>query len=131
AENTGFDIKVYVTGKEVYAAIAKKSPLHSDVDEKFIPLTPELRKLTLHVGKLFGLDIYGIDVVETPHGLAILDINDFPSFGRVPRAVVRIAEYVLHAAKHAERKRLARMERNRRHSSTGKRNLFLVDSMKS
>jgi ribosomal protein S6--L-glutamate ligase len=130
AENTGFDIKVYVTGKEVYAAIAKKSPLHSDVDEKFIPLTPELRKLTLQVGKLFGLDIYGIDVVETPQGLAILDINDFPSFGRVPRAVVRIAEYVLHAAKKAERKRIACMERKRRHSSTRTRNLLLVDSMK-
>ena len=113
AENTGFDIKVYVTGKEVYSAIAKKSPLHGDVDEKFIPLTPELRKLSLQVGKLYGLDIYGIDVVETPQGLAILDINDFPSFGRVPRAVVRISEYVLHAAKRAERKRIARMERKR------------------
>ncbi len=131
AENTGFDIKVYVTGKEVYAAIAKKSPLHCDVDEKFIPLTPELRKLTLQVGKLFGLDIYGIDVVETPQGLAILDINDFPSFGRVPRAVMRIADYVLHAAKNAERKRLARMESKRRHLSADKKNLFLVDKMKS
>jgi ribosomal protein S6--L-glutamate ligase len=111
AENTGFDIKVYVTGTEVYAAIAKKSPLHPDMGEKFIPLTPELRKLALQVGKLFGLDIYGLDVVETPQGLAILDINDFPSFGGVPRAVVRISEYVLHAAKRAERQRIARMER--------------------
>ncbi len=131
AENTGFDIKVYVTGKEVYAAIAKKSPLHSDVDEKFIPLTPELRKLTLQVGKLFGLDIYGIDVVETVQGLAILDINDFPSFGRVPRAVVRVSEYVLHVAKHAERKRIARIARKLRYQATRQKNLFLVDSMKS
>ena len=131
AENTGFDIKVYVTGKEVYAAIAKRSPLHSVVDEKFIPLTPELRKLTLQVGKLFGLDIYGIDVVETAQGLAVLDINDFPSFGRVPRAVVRVSEYVLHVAKHAERKRIARMERKLRYQATRKNNLFLVDSMKS
>jgi ribosomal protein S6--L-glutamate ligase len=111
AENTGFDIKVYVTGTEVYAAIVRKSPLHEDVDEKFIPLTPELRKMTLQVGKLFGLDIYGIDVVETPQGLAILDINDFPSFGGVPRAVIRISEYVLHAAKQAERIRNLRLHR--------------------
>jgi len=128
AENTVFDIKVYVTGKEVYVPIAKKSPLHSDVDEKFIPLTPELRKLTLQVGKLFGLDIYGIDVVETPQGLAILDINDFPSFARVPRAVVSISEYVLHAAKNAERKRIARMERKLHYQATRKKNLVLVDS---
>jgi len=116
AENTGFDIKVYVTGNEVYAAIAKKSPLHGEVEEKFIPLTPELRRITLQVGKLFGLDIYGIDVVETPQGLAILDINDFPSFGRVPRAVGRISEYILHAAKQAEIKRIARMERKLRYT---------------
>ncbi len=118
AENTGFDIKVYVTGNEVYAAIAKKSPLHGDVEEKFIPLTPELRKITLQVGKLFGLDIYGIDVVETPQGLAILDINDFPSFGRVPRAVGRISEYILHVAKQAEIKHSARTERRLRQALT-------------
>src|SRR5205807_10451458 len=77
AENTGFDIKLYVTGKEVFA-VAKKSPLHSDVDEHLIPVTPQLRKLALDTGKLFGLDIYGLDVVETPQGLAVIDINDFP-----------------------------------------------------
>jgi ribosomal protein S6--L-glutamate ligase len=119
AENTGFDIKVYVTGREVYAAIAKTSPLHSEVSEKFIPLTPAMRKLALDVGKIFGLDIYGIDVVETPQGLSVLDINDFPSFGRVPRAVIRISEYILHAAKRAERQRLARTERNRHRKVKG------------
>ena len=122
AENAGFDIKVYVTGREVYAAIAKKSPLHGNVQEEFIPLTRELRKLALDTGKIFGLDIYGIDVVETPQGLAILDINDFPSFGGVPRAVIRIAEYILHAAKKAERKRAARSRRaeQRRQAKAGK-----------
>jgi ribosomal protein S6--L-glutamate ligase len=113
-ENTGFDIKVYVTGKEVYAAVAKKSPLHEDIEERFVPLTPRIRKLVLQVGSLFGLDIYGVDVVETPRGPAILDINDFPSFARVPRAVPRIAEYVLHAAKRAEIQREKRDQRAQR-----------------
>lgn len=109
-ENTGFDIKVYVTGREVYAAVAKKSPLHQSIQERFVPLTPEVRRLALQVGTLFGLDIYGVDVVETPHGPAILDINDFPSFAKVPRAVPRIAEYVLHAAKRAEIQREKRQQ---------------------
>lgn len=109
-ENTGFDIKVYVTGKEVYAAVAKKSPLHATIEERFVPLTPQIRKLVLQVGTLFGLDIYGVDVVETPRGPAILDINDFPSFAKVPRAVPRIAEYVLHAAKRAEIQREKRKQ---------------------
>jgi len=128
AENTGFDIKIYVTGSEVYAAIAKKSPLHGEVEEKFIPLSPELRKITLQVGRIFGLDIYGIDVVETPQGLAILDINDFPSFARVPRAVVRISEYILHAAKQAEKKRNARIERRQRRVYKDKEQITLTES---
>ncbi|HYA99131.1 MAG TPA: hypothetical protein VED37_02820 [Ktedonobacteraceae bacterium] len=111
AENSGFDMKVYVTGQEVYAAVAKKSPLHPDMEEHFVPLTPQIRKLALQVGRLFGLDIYGLDVVETPQGPAIVDINDFPSFGGVPRAVVRVAEYVLHAAKRAEMQKLACLKR--------------------
>jgi ribosomal protein S6--L-glutamate ligase len=110
-ENAGFDIKVYVTGREVYAAVAKASPLHGKVEDRFVPLTPQVRRLALQVGKLFGLDIYGLDVVETPQGPAILDINDFPSFRRVPRAVVRISEYVLHAAKRAELQRVRRRSR--------------------
>ena len=113
AENPGFDMKVYVTGTEVYAAMVRQSVLHGEVSEHFVPLTPQVRKLALQVGKLFGLDIYGLDVVETPQGPAILDINDFPSFGRIPRAVVRISEYVLHAAKRAEMQRDLRAERAR------------------
>ena len=130
AENAGFDIKIYVTGREVYAAIAKTSPLHGQVEESFIPLTPRLRKLALDVGKIFGLDIYGIDVVETPQGLSILDINDFPSYGRVPRAVIRVAEYILHAATRAERQRLSREERNmRRRKAYGERTHRIVQEV--
>ena len=113
-ENTGFDIKLYVTGQEVRAVI-KKSPLHSTVKEGRIPVTPALKKLALRVGKVFGLDIFGLDVVETPRGLMLLDINDFPSFGGIPRAVATVSEYVLHAAKRAERERDEKIERRQRY----------------
>lgn len=132
AENTGFDMKVYVTGKEVYAAIAKKSPLHPTIVERFVPLTPQIRKLALQIGTLFGLDIYGVDIVETPRGLAILDINDFPSFAKVPRAVPRIAEYVLHAAKRAEiqrEKRARQAERRREARHVHQVNSLLVPTL--
>src|SRR6266516_5173391 len=78
-ENTGFDIKLYVMGKEVYS-VAKRSPRHPDVevDKQLIPITLELHQLALHVGTIFGLDIYGLDVIETAHGLVVVDINDFP-----------------------------------------------------
>jgi ribosomal protein S6--L-glutamate ligase len=98
-ENTGFDIKLYVAGKEVYA-VAKKSPLHlkMDVEQRLLPVTPTLRQLALRTGQIFGLDIYGLDVVETSHGPMVLDINDFPSFRSVPCATSLLSNYVLHLA---------------------------------
>ncbi|GAC1616321.1 MAG: hypothetical protein NVS4B7_08790 [Ktedonobacteraceae bacterium] len=96
-ENTGYDIKLYVTGQEVHA-ITKSSPLHSSIPEGEIPVTREMLKLAQRVGQVFGLDLYGVDVLETAEGLMLVDINDFPSFYGVPRKVACIAEYILHAA---------------------------------
>jgi len=106
-ENTGFDIKLYVTGAEVYG-VAKRSPLHPEVEvnKRLIPISEELRKLALRVGKIFGLDIYGLDVVETLHGPVVVDINDFPSFGHVPHAVSLVSAYVLQLASRADSLRL-------------------------
>jgi hypothetical protein len=78
-------------------ATVKRSPLHpgADVVEEAIPVTRELRSLARAVGRVFGLDIYGIDVVETADGWVVLDVNDFPSFGNVPEAASRLARTVL------------------------------------
>ena len=103
-ENTGYDIKLYVTGQEVHA-MTKSSPLHGPALEQEIPVTREMLTLARRVGQVYGLDLYGVDVLETPQGLMLVDINDFPSFYGVPRKVVCIAEYILHAAYRARRKR--------------------------
>jgi hypothetical protein len=118
-KNTGFDIKLYVVGTEVYA-VAKRSPLHPEVqvNKHLIPVSAELRKLALHVGKIFGLDIYGLDVVETEHGPIVVDINDFPSFSYVPHAVALVSDYVLQLASRAELQRLDRLKRLQRRCRT-------------
>ncbi len=103
-ENTGYDIKLYVTGQEVHA-IVKGSVLHGPVIEREIPTTSEMLTLARNVGQVFGLDLYGVDVLQTAEGLVLVDINDFPSFGRVPRHVLSVAEYILHAAYRARLKR--------------------------
>ena len=100
--NPGYDVKLYNTGDEVFAAV-KRSPLHpgAPVVEELVPTTPELRSLALAVGRAFGLDIYGVDVIETPQGWMVLDVNDFPSFGKVPHAAERLARTILRLARQA------------------------------
>lgn len=94
--NPGYDVKLYNTGDRVWAAV-RRSPLHpgANVVEQLVRPTPELAALAVRVGHTFGLDIYGVDVVETPHGWAVLDVNDFPSFGHVPQAPERLALTIL------------------------------------
>jgi ribosomal protein S6--L-glutamate ligase len=100
-------VKLYNTGREVYA-VERHSPLVDGVGgpDRLIALTPELRALALQVGRLYGLDIYGLDVVSTPRGWVAVDVNDFPSFGHIPNAAAIVAESILHIAQRriAERR---------------------------
>jgi ribosomal protein S6--L-glutamate ligase len=100
ATNPGVDVKLYCIDGEVFAT-RQRSPLHplGCAEPALIDLPLELEALALEVGRVFDLCLYGVDVVETPTGWIVLDINDFPSFTYVPdaaallaRAVIRIAE---------------------------------------
>ncbi|WP_448614955.1 ATP-grasp domain-containing protein [Modestobacter sp. URMC 112] len=106
--NPGYDVKLYDTGGEVFATV-KRSPLHpgADVVEEQIPVTPELRNLARAVGRVFGLDVYGIDVVQSADGWVVLDVNDFPSFGNVPQAAWRLARTVLRVTRRQAAARAA------------------------
>ncbi|HEX5251194.1 MAG TPA: hypothetical protein VFW14_16140 [Gaiellales bacterium] len=106
--NNGVDVKLYSTGSGTFA-VRKRSPLHADapVVESPIPLTPELDQLAERVGEVFGLDIFGVDVVETAEGWVALDVNDFPSFGLVPNAAALMAETIERIAARAARERAA------------------------
>lgn len=107
AENGNFDIKLYVAGTQVYG-VAKRSPLHPyvEVDKHRIPITIEMRALALKVGEIFGLDIYGLDVVETAYGPLVVDINDFPSFAHVPDANTIVAAHIVQVASRQLARRL-------------------------
>ncbi|MEU2128070.1 hypothetical protein [Streptomyces sp. NPDC018352] len=98
--NAGSDLKVYCLAGEFHATV-RRSPLHPDapVDERAVPLPAEVAEAAAKVGAVFGLDLYGIDVVLGPDGPVIVDINDFPSFRQVPDAASRLAGAVLELAR--------------------------------
>jgi ribosomal protein S6--L-glutamate ligase len=102
--NPGADIKVYCAGGELFATL-QSSPLHpnSPVRGQMIPLAADLARLVTDVGAIFGLDIYGVDVVEGPDGWMVVDVNDFPSFHWVPNAPARVARSILRLAASSRR----------------------------
>jgi ribosomal protein S6--L-glutamate ligase len=100
--NAGWDVKLYNTGQGIHA-VRRPSPLgpRAGTPERPIRVTEELRRLTLEVGRLYGLDIYGVDVVGTERGWTVVDVNDFPSFGHVSDAPAIVAGSILRIAGRA------------------------------
>ncbi|MEU1628165.1 hypothetical protein ABZ746_23115 [Streptomyces sp. NPDC020096] len=97
--NPGVDVKVYSIGGELHATI-HRSPLHPGVPVRGhrTALTAELAQVTTAVGEVFGLDLFGVDLLEGPDGWVVVDVNDFPSFRCVPYAVERVARKILRLA---------------------------------
>ena len=98
----GFDLKLYVCGRSVFA-VYKPTPFNGDLAAAPRPVeaTPAMVDLALRCGATFGLEIYGVDTIETPDGLAVIEVNEFPNFTGVPHAGECIADYVLSRARAA------------------------------
>ncbi|MEU5425371.1 hypothetical protein AB0H73_07155 [Streptomyces olivoreticuli] len=97
--NSGVDLKVYCVDGELFAT-ERCSPLHPDqpARERRVPLSAEVADIVTRVGAVFGLDLYGVDVLLGPDGPVVVDVNDFPSFRQVPDAVARVAWAILRLA---------------------------------
>ncbi|MFG2843414.1 RimK family alpha-L-glutamate ligase [Kitasatospora sp. NPDC048296] len=98
--NSGTDLKVYCVDGEFFAT-ERSSPLHpgQGVRERQVPLPASVARIAAQVGEVFGLDLYGLDVLLGPDGPVVVDVNDFPSFRQVPDAVARVARAVLRLAR--------------------------------
>ncbi|MET8623047.1 hypothetical protein ABZW30_04695 [Kitasatospora sp. NPDC004669] len=98
--NSGTDLKVYCVDGEFFAT-ERSSPLHpgQGVRERQVPLPTSVARIAAQVGEVFGLDLYGLDVLLGPDGPVVVDVNDFPSFRQVPDAVARVARAVLRLAR--------------------------------
>lgn len=60
-----------------------------------VPIDKQLKRRVLRLGRKMGLTIFGIDYVLTKEGIPyIVDVNDFPSFRRIPEAVSLISDYI-------------------------------------
>lgn len=99
AEARGRELKTYAIGSEVFA-FTKQTQRGSylEVGEP-VALNEGTAWLVRRIGKLLGLCLYGVDILETESGPLVLDVNPFPGFRGIPGAPERIAELIL--ARHA------------------------------
>ena len=95
----GEDLKVYVIGQEI-SAIKRVFSAKTLVEKlgRPVQVTQQVRTMALTCGKLFNLEIYSMDVIETAVGPFIVDVNFFPGFVGVPGGAELLADYIISAA---------------------------------
>lgn len=93
----GEDLKVYVAGEHVHAV---RKPFGADSFTRPglpVRVTGQIYELAQRVRTAFGLDLFGVDVIESPDGPVVVDVNYFPGYKGCVNVGGQVAD-VLHAA---------------------------------
>ncbi len=89
----GDEIKVAVIGDKV-SAVRKIETAAGTVRVPCLVST-QVQEIARRCGQIFGLGLYGLDVIEGPSGPVVIDLNYFPSYKGVPNAAALLADYIL------------------------------------
>ncbi|MEM4575871.1 MAG: RimK family alpha-L-glutamate ligase [Candidatus Nezhaarchaeales archaeon] len=105
----GRDIRIFVVGGEIVASMQRVAPgwkTNIALGAKPVPFTPseELSNLALKACEVLGCDIAGVDVIESPSGYLLTEVNSQPGWmglQAVTRVNIaaRIVKYLISKAK--------------------------------
>ncbi|HEY6195352.1 MAG TPA: ATP-grasp domain-containing protein [Candidatus Eisenbacteria bacterium] len=91
----GPDRKIYCIQGQVFGVL-RGWPARSYEEKLGEPftITPELRDIALRCGEAFGIDLYGLDIIQSAGTHYVVDVCSFPGFKGVPDAALRVADYI-------------------------------------
>ena len=100
----GRDRKIYVIGDQVFG-VKKVFPRRTEEEKQGEPftLTPQLRDIAERCGRAFGIDLYGVDIIESEGTPYVVDMCSIPGFKGVPDALRLLTQYFHAAAERAVR----------------------------
>jgi RimK family alpha-L-glutamate ligase len=97
------DIRIIVFKNKIIASISRKSTtgflnnISQGGQAAKIAITPQERKLALKAVKVIGLDLAGVDIVRTPTGPLIFEVNKAPDICSFSQAAgINLAEEIAH-----------------------------------
>jgi ribosomal protein S6--L-glutamate ligase len=92
--NDGTDLRLYVAGREVFGIRKRFSSTSFAKDGDPVQVSSEIREIALRCGRAFGLNLYGLDIIEGADGPYVIDVNYFPGYKGVPGAAGVVADYI-------------------------------------
>ncbi len=103
AESKGKDIRAFVVGDQVIAAMRRtaqdgefRSNVHLGASVEEVQLDPEFERVAIHGAHIMGLRVAGVDLLESNDGPQILEINACPGLEGIEAATRRdLADYII------------------------------------
>ncbi len=84
-ESRGSDIRCWVIGNKVVAAMLRQGPegefrsnLHRGGKAKRVKITPEERSTAVRAARIMGLHVAGVDMLRSNHGPVVMEVNSSP-----------------------------------------------------
>lgn len=116
AEAGASDIRCLVVGNKVVAAMRRvarpgdfRANLHRGGTAEAVKITPEERDIALRAARIIGLNVAGVDLLRTPQGSMVLEVNSSPGLEGIEAASgVDVADQIVafierHARPHRTR----------------------------
>lgn len=118
-ESRGRDVRAFVVGGRVVAAMSRvaqgsdfRSNVHRGGVGEPITLAPEFERSAIEAARAFGLDVAGVDLLESREGPLVLEMNASPGLEGIEKATgIDVATAVL---EHVER-RVGAVQRREEH----------------
>jgi ribosomal protein S6--L-glutamate ligase len=92
-ESEGADIRAFVVGKKVVAAMKRQAPpgefrsnLHRGGTAQKIKLDPEEKTIALRSARTMGLNVAGVDLIRSNHGPVVIEVNSSPGLEGIEKA---------------------------------------------
>jgi ribosomal protein S6--L-glutamate ligase len=125
AEGAGRDYRAFVVGNKVIAAMMRTAPegefrsnIHRGGEGRLVKLSPSYEKAALRAAQVLGLEIAGVDIMESNSGPLILEVNSSPGFEGIERATgLNIAGAIIRHIKTAA----AKSKKKRKSPARGKK----------
>lgn len=108
AEANGKDIRVFVAGKKIVAAMERsaksgefRANFHKGGTVGNVDLTDNEKRLAIRAAGVLGLDISGVDILRTKEGPKVIEVNSNPGLEGIGRATgINMAEKVVDFLEH-------------------------------
>ena len=92
-EANGADIRCFVVGNKVIAAMKRqakegefRSNLHRGGSAELVKLTKEERATAINAAKVMGLNLCGVDILQSKNGPVVMEVNSSPGLEGIEKA---------------------------------------------